>query len=58
MIPNTSQQTLRLLKQTVAELRQTLILVTHDMDVAAQAEEIIRIHQGQIQEIITQTPNP
>ena len=46
--PNTSQQTLRLLKQTVSELRQTLILVTHDMDIAAQAQEIIRIHQGEI----------
>ena len=50
--PNTSQQTLRLLRQTVAELRQTLILVTHDMDIAAQAEETIRIHQGQIREIL------
>jgi putative ABC transport system ATP-binding protein len=49
--PTTGQQTLRLLRQTVAELRQTLILVTHDMDVAAQAEETIRIHQGRIAEI-------
>ncbi len=49
--PNTSQQTLRLLKDTVAELDQTLILVTHDMDIAAQAEVQIRIHQGQIMEI-------
>ncbi len=49
--PNTSQQTLRLLRETVAELQQTLILVTHDMDVAAQAQEQIRIHQGQIVEI-------
>ena len=49
--PNTSQQTLRLLKQTVSELRQTLILVTHDMDVAAQAQEQIRIHQGEIVEV-------
>lgn len=49
--PNTSQKTLQLLKETVAELQQTLILVTHDMDVAAQAQEQIRIHQGEIQEI-------
>ncbi len=49
--PNTSQQTLRLLKDTVAELDQTLILVTHDMDIAAQAEVQIRIHQGQIVEV-------
>ena len=49
--PNTSQQTLALLKDTVARLGQTLILVTHDMDVAAQAQEQIRIHQGEIVEI-------
>ncbi|MBR3294223.1 MAG: ABC transporter ATP-binding protein [Oscillospiraceae bacterium] len=50
--PNTSRQTLRLLKETVADLGQTLILVTHDMDVAEQAQEQIRIHQGEITEII------
>ena len=49
--PKTSQQTLALLKDTVAQLGQTLILVTHDMDVAAQAQEQIRIHQGEIVEI-------
>ncbi len=49
--PNTSQQTLSLLKETVSQLDQTLILVTHDMDVAAQAQEQIRIHQGEIVEI-------
>ena len=49
--PNTSQQTLSLLKETVSQLGQTLILVTHDMDVAAQAQEQIRIHQGEIVEI-------
>ncbi len=51
--PKTSQQTLDLLRQTVTELNQTLILVTHDMDVAAQAQEQIRIHQGQIAERTT-----
>lgn len=49
--PRTSQQTLDLLKATVRELGQTLILVTHDMDVAAQAEVMIRIHQGEIVEL-------
>ena len=49
--PKTSQQTLSLLKDTVAQLGQTLVLVTHDMDVAAQAQEQIRIHQGEIVEI-------
>ena len=52
--PKTSQQTLDLLKATVHELGQTLILVTHDMDVAAQAEVMIRIHQGEIVEITEQ----
>jgi len=46
--PATSAHTLELLKETVATLEQTLILVTHDMDVAAQAEVLIRIHQGEI----------
>lgn len=49
--PKTSQQTLALLKDTVVQLGQTLVLVTHDMDVAAQAQEQIRIHQGEIVEI-------
>ena len=49
--PNTAQQTLRLLKDAVSHMDQTLILVTHDMDVAAQAQEQIRIHQGEIVEI-------
>ena len=49
--PVTSAHTLELMKETVATLGQTLILVTHDMDVAAEAQVRIRIHRGEIVEI-------
>ena len=49
--PNTSRHTLALLKDTVEQLGQTLILVTHDMDIASEAHVRIRIHQGEIVDV-------
>lgn len=47
-----------LLCRTVSQLGQTLILVTHDMDVAANADVIIRMGQGQVDAVHTpQNPN-
>ncbi|MBR5969573.1 MAG: ABC transporter ATP-binding protein [Lachnospiraceae bacterium] len=49
--PGTSKHTLALMKDTVEQLGQTLILVTHDMDIAAEAHVQIRIHQGEIVDV-------
>ena len=51
--PKTGAVTLELLQSTVKELNQTLILVTHDMEVAEQAQTIIRIKDGEVKDITT-----
>ncbi|MCH5286538.1 MAG: ABC transporter ATP-binding protein [Christensenellaceae bacterium] len=42
------EEVLRLLRQTAHDLGITLVLVTHDQQVADQAERIIRIEDGKI----------
>ena len=42
------EEVLRLLRQTAHDLGITLVLVTHDQQVADQAERIIRIEDGRI----------
>ena len=44
----TGREVLTLLRQTGAELGITLIVVTHDMTVAEQAQRVIRIEDGRI----------
>ena len=46
--PATGEATLALLMQTVQTLGNTLIMVTHDMDVAKATQQIVRIDQGSI----------
>ncbi len=46
--PQTGITTLQLLKETVAQMGTTLILVTHDMSVAAEAGKIIKVENGSI----------
>lgn len=46
--PQTADATVALLKKIVEQFGTTLILVTHDMEVAAESQEIIRIESGQI----------
>lgn len=48
--PQTGVTTLQMLKETVTQLGTTLILVTHDMSVAAEAEKIIKVENGTIKE--------
>lgn len=56
--PATGEKTMALLRRMVSQLGQTLILVTHDMDVAANADVIIRMGQGQVDAVHTpQSPN-
>ena len=46
--PKTGDQVLALLKELAAKFDQTIILVTHDMEIAAMADEIIRLDGGRL----------
>lgn len=46
--PQTAGTTVALLKKVVKQFRTTLVLVTHDMEIAAESQETIRIEEGQI----------
>ena len=49
--PKTGDQVLQHLKTLAARFHQTIILVTHDMEIAAMADRSIRLHSGEIVEI-------
>lgn len=44
----TSQEVIHLLKQTAQQFSQTVIVVTHDIEIAQLADNIIRIEDGRI----------
>ena len=46
--PQTAGTTVALLKKVVKQFGTTLVLVTHDMEIAAESQETIRIEEGQI----------
>ena len=46
----TSAEVLGLIKRTSAEFRQTVVMVTHNDDIARLADRIIRIEDGKIVE--------
>ena len=46
--PKTGDQVLRHLKALAARFHQTILLVTHDMEIAAMADRIIRLHNGEV----------
>ena len=48
--PKTGDQVLRHLKALAARFHQTILLVTHDMEIAAMADRVIRHHNGEIVE--------
>ena len=48
--PKTGDQVLRHLKAHAARFHQTILLVTHDMEIAAMADRVIRLHNGEIVE--------
>ena len=48
--PKTGDQVLRHLKELAARFKQTILLVTHDMEIAAMADRVIRLHNGEIVE--------
>ena len=48
--PKTGDQVLRHLKALAARFHQTILLVTHDMEIAAMADRVVRLHNGEIVE--------
>ena len=48
--PKTGDQVLRHLKELAARFKQTILLVTHDMEIAAMADRVIRLHNGEVVE--------
>ena len=46
----TSAEVLGLIKRTSAEFRQTVVMITHNDDIARLADRIIRIEDGKIVE--------
>ena len=51
--PKTGDQVLRHLKNVAAQFGQTILLVTHDMEIAGMADRIIRLHSGEVVEMRT-----
>ena len=46
--PKTGDQVLHHLKALAAQFHQTILLVTHDMEIAAMADRVIRLHNGEV----------
>lgn len=46
----TGQEVLGLLKQTSESYGQTLVMITHNLDIAQLADRIVRIEDGKITE--------
>ena len=46
----TSAEVLGLIKRTSAEFRQTVVMITHNNDIARLADRIVRIEDGKIVE--------
>ncbi|WP_352418196.1 ABC transporter ATP-binding protein [Proteiniborus sp.] len=48
----TGQEVLKLIKESARKFNQTIILVTHDLEIAAEADRIITIADGRISSIV------
>ncbi len=44
----TTEEVMKLLRDTVSELNQTLVMITHDENIARQADRVITISDGKI----------
>ena len=47
-LAKTGDQVLRHLKALAARFHQTILLVTHDMEIAGMADRVIRLHNGEV----------
>lgn len=52
-----SQQVLRMLRNMVVDFGQTVVMVTHDNDIAAAADRILRMRDGMIAEDVRPAPD-
>jgi putative ABC transport system ATP-binding protein len=43
-----SEEVMKLMVQAVREMEETLVLITHEMDIAAMADRIIHLEDGRI----------
>ncbi len=50
---DTGQQVVRLLRQLVDQQHQTIVIVTHDAQIAAQADSILHVRDGLLQADLT-----
>jgi putative ABC transport system ATP-binding protein len=48
---NTGQEVIRLIKESAKKFNQTIVLVTHDLEIAAEADRVITITNGRISSI-------
>ena len=48
----TSKEIMELIKKMATEHKQTIVMVTHDESIAAYANKIVHIHDGQIEKIV------
>ena len=55
--PRTGDQVLRHLKALAARFGQTILLVTHDMEIAANADRTIRLASGEVEAIEDNPPH-
>jgi putative ABC transport system ATP-binding protein len=46
---NTGKEVMELMKESAKKFNQTLVVVTHDMDIAAQADKVINIVDGRVE---------
>jgi putative ABC transport system ATP-binding protein len=51
-----SAQVIRLLRELVSDGGQTVVLVTHDKDVAAQADRVVHVRDGRIETEVKHAP--
>ena len=51
-----SQQVLRMLRDIVVDYGQTVVIVTHDNEIAAAADRVLRMRDGVIEEDSRPTP--
>jgi putative ABC transport system ATP-binding protein len=51
-----SSQVMRLLRELVSSSGQTVVLVTHDKDVAAQADRVVHVRDGRIETEVKPAP--
>lgn len=53
----TAKEIMEIIKQMATESQQTIVMVTHDINIAKYANKIIHIHDGHIEKIEEETKN-